>query len=184
MHYTQSPPQSVPSSRRPSRSPARYPTAAHYANDPRTRHQRSQHRSTSRSRHSRSPTPHHRSHRSTPQHDYEPHHRSHHSSPQNEDYYDGYSEPYSPQTTRGHPRPTPRPVPSKPPPKPEQIHPGSRPFCAPEILRAPSGSSIDSRTKVWIDPILADAYSLGIILVCMDLCKLVDVNGEKQKREE
>ncbi|PBK59478.1 kinase-like protein [Armillaria solidipes] len=42
----------------------------------------------------------------------------------------------------------------------EQIHPGTRPFCAPEILRGECQ-----------DTLLADAYSFGIILVCLDRCK-------------
>ncbi|KAG8815685.1 hypothetical protein FRC17_000614 [Serendipita sp. 399] len=206
--YTLSPPHSRPTSRRP--SPARYSTAAEYANSPRWFHpsQRAHHHShsqshgygggygqpeyehgydhggggrrshsTSRSRHSRSPTP-ARSHRGTPQ-------RGH-----SEDYPDAspYGYPPGQQQQHGRARPGPLPLPPQPPPPPpvtpEQIHPGSRPFCAPEILRASSGTCIDSRTKQWIDPILADAYSLGIILVCMDLCKLVDCSGEKQKRED
>jgi len=177
-YYAQSPAHSQPSSRRASRSPSRFTTPAQYANAPRHRTQQ-QHRSRSRSRHvSRSPPPHH--------------HRSHRPSPQYDGYPDGQHPLYPPDqhhpssssSSRAHPRPPPRPTPQKPPKKPEQIHPGSRPFCAPEILRASSGSSIDSKTKAWIDPILADAYSLGIIMVCMDLCKLVDVGNEKQKREE
>lgn len=46
----------------------------------------------------------------------------------------------------------------------EQIHPGTRPFSAPEILRGEC-----------TDPLLADAYSFGMILVCLDRCTLVDV---------
>jgi serine/threonine protein kinase len=175
-YYAQSPPHSHPSSRRPSRSPGRYATPAQYANAPRSAyHHHQQHRSRSGSRHiSRSPPP--------------SHHRAHRITPQNDGYgeYPEHCTDQYPQSNRERgrgPRP-PQRMPQKPPPKPEQIHPGSRPFCAPEILRAPSGSSIDSKTKQWIDPILADAYSLGIIMVCMDLCKLVDIGNEKQKREE
>ncbi|SJL15881.1 uncharacterized protein ARMOST_19389 [Armillaria ostoyae] len=40
------------------------------------------------------------------------------------------------------------------------IHPSTRPFCAPEILRGECQ-----------DALLADAYSFGIILVCLDRCK-------------
>ncbi|KAG8824131.1 hypothetical protein FRC19_002454 [Serendipita sp. 401] len=196
--YALSPPHSRPSSRRP--SPARFSTAAEYANSPRRLHPSRPHHaqslshshgyvpeyeyeydqgrrshSTSRSRHSRSPTP-SRSHRATPQRGY------------SEDHPDGSypAHAYPGQHSRSRPQPTPLPpAPPRPQPaKAEQIHPGSRPFCAPEILRASSGTCIDSRTKQWIDPILADAYSFGIILVCMDLCKLVDCSGEKQKRED
>ncbi|KAJ7282866.1 kinase-like domain-containing protein [Mycena rebaudengoi] len=49
------------------------------------------------------------------------------------------------------------------PRKTEQIHPGTRPFCAPEVLR---GECQDAR--------LADAYSFGMILVCLDRCESVD----------
>lgn len=46
----------------------------------------------------------------------------------------------------------------------EQIHPGTRPFAAPEVLRGECN-----------DPRLADAYSFGMVLVCLDRCALVDV---------
>lgn len=54
----------------------------------------------------------------------------------------------------------------------EQIHPGTRPFCAPEILR--------SECK---DPLLADAYSFGMILVCLDRCESVDVKPWEQRKD-
>ncbi|PVF96141.1 hypothetical protein CPB86DRAFT_787286 [Serendipita vermifera] len=170
LYYLQSPTQSHPSSRRASRSPSRYATAADYANDPRNMHRHhypGSRRSHSRSRHSRSP------HR-----EWSSHGTPSHGTPQH------YGHPAEPRGGPSHPHTPIRQPPTKPPPKPEPIHPGSRPFCAPEILRAPSGSCIDSRTKQWVDPILADAYSLGIILVCMDLCKLVDIGNEKQKKED
>jgi serine/threonine protein kinase len=161
-YYLQSPGHSHPSSRRASRSPSRYATAADYANDPRNMHRHHySRRSHSNSRYSRSP------HREWPSHG-TPQHYGYPADPR------GGSYPHTPI----------RQPPAKPPPKPEPIHPGSRPFCAPEILRAPSGSCIDSRTKQWVDPILADAYSLGVILVCMDLCKLIDIGNERQKKEE
>ncbi|KAF8530411.1 kinase-like protein [Hysterangium stoloniferum] len=55
----------------------------------------------------------------------------------------------------------------------EQIHPGTRPFTAPEILRAQC-----------TDPLLADAYSFGMILYCIDLGGLVDVDQKSQMRAE
>ncbi|KAI0786758.1 kinase-like protein [Abortiporus biennis] len=54
----------------------------------------------------------------------------------------------------------------------EQIHPGTRPFSAPEILR---GECEDAR--------LADAYSFGMILVCLDRCALVDVKPWEQRKD-
>ncbi|KZT22594.1 kinase-like protein [Neolentinus lepideus HHB14362 ss-1] len=56
--------------------------------------------------------------------------------------------------------------------KVEQIHPGTRPFAAPEILR---GECQDAR--------LADAYSFGMILVCLDRCALVDVKPWDQRKD-
>ncbi|KAI0045891.1 kinase-like protein [Auriscalpium vulgare] len=54
----------------------------------------------------------------------------------------------------------------------EQIHPGTRPFCAPEILR---GECQDAR--------LADAYSFGMVLVCLERCELVDVKPWDQRKD-
>lgn len=54
----------------------------------------------------------------------------------------------------------------------EQIHPGTRPFSAPEILRGECQ-----------DPLLADAYSFGIILVCLDRCESVDVKPWDQRKD-
>jgi len=34
------------------------------------------------------------------------------------------------------------------------------------------------------DPILADAYSLGIVILCMDLGDLIRIEARKQKKEE
>ncbi|KAG6866367.1 hypothetical protein C0991_005288 [Blastosporella zonata] len=58
-------------------------------------------------------------------------------------------------------------------PKVEQIHPGTRPFSAPEILR---GECQDAR--------LADAYSFGMILVCLDRCESVDVKPWEQRLDQ
>ncbi|KAG6850140.1 hypothetical protein H0H93_000525 [Arthromyces matolae] len=60
-----------------------------------------------------------------------------------------------------------------PSPKVEQIHPGTRPFSAPEILR---GECRDAR--------LADAYSFGMILVCLDRCESVDVKPWEQRVDQ
>lgn len=54
----------------------------------------------------------------------------------------------------------------------EEIHPGTRPFTAPEILRGECK-----------DAILADAYSFGIVLLCIDLDNLVDFDPEYQKND-
>jgi serine/threonine protein kinase len=54
----------------------------------------------------------------------------------------------------------------------EQIHPGTRPFSAPEILRGECK-----------DPLLADAYSFGMILVCLDRCESVDVKPWDQRKD-
>ncbi|TFK91341.1 kinase-like protein [Polyporus arcularius HHB13444] len=59
------------------------------------------------------------------------------------------------------------------PRKTERIYPGTRPFCAPEILR---GECQDAR--------LADAYSFGIVLVCLDRCNLVDVKPWDQRKDK
>ncbi|KAL7281576.1 hypothetical protein ACG7TL_004893 [Trametes sanguinea] len=74
------------------------------------------------------------------------------------------------------PQPQPPPIPLPPgaaPRKVEQIHPGTRPFSAPEILR---GECQDAR--------LADAYSFGMILVCLDRCDLVDVKPWEQRKDK
>ncbi|KAG5638056.1 hypothetical protein H0H81_002090 [Sphagnurus paluster] len=65
------------------------------------------------------------------------------------------------------------PAPTKlPTPKFEQIHPGTRPFSAPEILR---GECQDAR--------LADAYSFGVILVCLDRSECVDIKPWEQRQD-
>lgn len=55
----------------------------------------------------------------------------------------------------------------------EQIHPGTRPFAAPEVLR---GTCEDAR--------LADAYSFGVMLVCFAHGALVDADPNEQMRDE
>jgi len=55
----------------------------------------------------------------------------------------------------------------------EQIHPGTRPFSAPEVLRGEC-----------VDPLLADAYSFGMILACLDLQKHVDVPPWEQRKDK
>ncbi|KAF8590995.1 kinase-like protein [Ramaria rubella] len=67
--------------------------------------------------------------------------------------------------------PSPPTTPRLTPPKIEQIHSGTRPFTAPEILR-----------EECTDPILADAYSFAMILHCVDLGGLVDVDINSQIR--
>jgi len=58
-------------------------------------------------------------------------------------------------------------------PRVEQIHPGTRPFSAPEILRGECQ-----------DPLLADAYSFGMILICLDRCESVDVKPWDQRKDK
>ncbi|CAA7261863.1 unnamed protein product [Cyclocybe aegerita] len=57
--------------------------------------------------------------------------------------------------------------------KVEQIHPGTRPFSAPEILRGECQ-----------DPLLADAYSFGMVIVCIDRCESVDVKPWDQRKDK
>ncbi|KAI0298512.1 kinase-like domain-containing protein [Russula brevipes] len=57
-------------------------------------------------------------------------------------------------------------------PRTEQIFPGTRPFSAPEILR---GECHDAR--------LADAYSFGMVLVCLERGQLVDVKPWSQRKD-
>lgn len=67
------------------------------------------------------------------------------------------------------------PAPAPPVPsfrKVEQIHPGTRPFSAPEVLRGECQ-----------DALLADAYSFGMILVCLDRCALVDLKPWEQRKD-
>lgn len=71
------------------------------------------------------------------------------------------------------PTPSPPQTPRLAPQKVEIIHPGTRPFSAPEILR-----------EECTDPILADAYSFGMVLYCIDLGGLVDVDPGAQRRGE
>lgn len=60
-----------------------------------------------------------------------------------------------------------------PAPRVEQIHPGTRPFSAPEILRGECQ-----------DPLLADAYGFGMILVCLDRCESIDVKPWDQRKDK
>jgi len=60
----------------------------------------------------------------------------------------------------------------EPEPEPEPIHPGTRPFTAPEILRGEC-----------TDPLKADAYSFGMIMLCLDLAQLVDVDQSHQRND-
>ena len=54
----------------------------------------------------------------------------------------------------------------------EQIHPGTRPFAAPEVLRGECQ-----------DPLLADAYSFGMVLVAIDRCEVVDLKPWEQRKD-
>jgi len=64
-------------------------------------------------------------------------------------------------------------APKLPAVKVEQIHPGTRPFSAPEILRGECQ-----------DPLLADAYSFGMVIVCIDRCESVDVKPWDQRKDK
>jgi len=59
-----------------------------------------------------------------------------------------------------------------PPKKVEQIHPATRPFAAPEVLRGECQ-----------DPLLADAYSFGMILVAVDRVEVVDLKPWEQRKD-
>jgi hypothetical protein len=63
-------------------------------------------------------------------------------------------------------------VATEPERKVEQIHPGTRPFSAPEVLRGECQN-----------PLLADAYSFGMILVCLDREETVDVKPWDQRKD-
>jgi serine/threonine protein kinase len=63
-------------------------------------------------------------------------------------------------------------APAEPQPQVEQIHPGTRPFAAPEVLRGEC-----------TDPLLADAYSFGMVLVCLDREESVDVKPWDQRKD-
>lgn len=66
-----------------------------------------------------------------------------------------------------------KPTASKPDPDMvEQIHPGTRPFAAPEVLRGECQ-----------DPLLADAYSFGMVLVSIDRCEVVDLKPWEQRKD-
>ena len=54
----------------------------------------------------------------------------------------------------------------------EQIHPATRPFAAPEVLRGECQ-----------DPLLADAYSFGMILVAVDRVEVVDLKPWEQRKD-
>jgi serine/threonine protein kinase len=62
--------------------------------------------------------------------------------------------------------------PNLPSVKVEQIHRATRPFSAPEILRGECQ-----------DPLLADAYSFGMVIVCLDRCQSVDVKPWDQRKD-
>ncbi|KIP05583.1 hypothetical protein PHLGIDRAFT_91937 [Phlebiopsis gigantea 11061_1 CR5-6] len=69
--------------------------------------------------------------------------------------------------------PTPRPPPTSNGRRVEQIHPGTRPFSAPEVLRGEC-----------VDPLLADAYGFGMVLACLDLQRHVDVPPWEQRKDK
>jgi serine/threonine protein kinase len=71
-----------------------------------------------------------------------------------------------------HHKPSNAPVSKAHPPMLEQIHPGTRPFAAPEVLRGECQ-----------DPILADAYSFGMVLVSIDRCEVVDLKPWEQRKD-
>ncbi|KAG8969957.1 hypothetical protein FRC03_012410 [Tulasnella sp. 419] len=71
--------------------------------------------------------------------------------------------------------------PSFPPSEIPQV--GAHPFAAPEILRG--GKVVNSEgKKVPADGRLGDAYSLGMLLWCLDEERLIEVQQSVQKKEE
>lgn len=86
------------------------------------------------------------------------------------DYTSPEEEPVDPFALLAHKnRSSPPKLPMK---KIEQIHPGTRPFCAPEVLR-----------KECQDALLADAYSFGVILICLDRCESIDMKPWEQRKD-
>ncbi|KAG8979199.1 hypothetical protein FRB90_008195, partial [Tulasnella sp. 427] len=69
-------------------------------------------------------------------------------------------------------------------PPSEVPHPPAHPFAAPEILRG--GKYVDSRTcrRLPVDGRLCDAYSLGVLLWCLDEERLIEIDQAVQKKEE
>jgi len=59
-----------------------------------------------------------------------------------------------------------------PPKKVEQIHPGTRPFAAPEVLRGECQ-----------EPLLADTYSFGVILVVIDRVEVMNLKPWEQRKD-
>ncbi|KIY42924.1 kinase-like protein [Fistulina hepatica ATCC 64428] len=60
-----------------------------------------------------------------------------------------------------------------PSPHVEQIHPGTPPFSAPEVLRGEC-----------TDPLLADAFSFGMLIVCLDRCESVSIRSWDLKKDK
>jgi len=69
-------------------------------------------------------------------------------------------------------------------PPSEVPQPSAHPFAAPETLRG--GRYIDPITKkrLPVDGRLTDAYSLGVLLWCLDEERLLDLDRDAQKRED
>jgi serine/threonine protein kinase len=84
--------------------------------------------------------------------------------------HDDPADPFDHIPLRGNNTNTPKP--SSITQRVEQIHPGTRPFAAPEVLR---GECQDAR--------LADAYSFGMILVCLDRGESVDCKPWEQMKD-
>jgi len=57
-------------------------------------------------------------------------------------------------------------------PHQRRIHPGTRPFAAPEVLRGECQ-----------DPLLADGYSFGMILVAIDHVEVVDLKPWEERKD-
>ncbi|KAG8903039.1 hypothetical protein FRB99_003809 [Tulasnella sp. 403] len=69
-------------------------------------------------------------------------------------------------------------------PQSEVPHPPAHPFAAPEILRG--GKYVDKRTykRIPVDGRLCDAYSLGVLLWCLDEERLIEIDQAVQRKEE
>ncbi|KAG8856311.1 hypothetical protein FRB96_006462 [Tulasnella sp. 330] len=67
-------------------------------------------------------------------------------------------------------------------PPSEVPHPPAHPFAAPEVLRG--GKYIANYKRVPVDGRLADAYSLGVLLWCLDEERLIELDQAAQRKED
>ncbi|KAG9002729.1 hypothetical protein FRB94_003649 [Tulasnella sp. JGI-2019a] len=67
-------------------------------------------------------------------------------------------------------------------PPSEVPHPPAHPFAAPEVLRG--GKYIANYKRLPVDGRLADAYSLGVLLWCLDEERLIEIDQAAQRKED